>query len=140
MDLSDDLTPEELARLYVELAAEVRAEVAASRRQRQRRRAAYLFVVVMGAFGLWQVRDLQVDQHTQIEHDAETACRAANETRASIRRIAKDASLEVGESIIEVASQGANVPSDETVSQFREIMARRLDTIVGQLEDRECPS
>lgn len=139
MDLPDDLSPEDWGRLYVELTAEVRAEVAASRRQRQRRRAAYLFVVVMGAFGLFEVRDLQIDQHAQIERDAVTSCRMGNETRETIRRLAKDASLEVGESIIEVASQGTDTPSDETISQFREIMARRLDTIVGQLEDRECP-
>lgn len=139
MDLPDDLSPEDWGRLYVELTAEVRAEVAASRRQRQRRRAAYLLVVIMGAFGLWQVRDLQVDQRAEIAQDAADACRTGNETRESIRQVAKDASLEVGESIIEVASQGTNTPNDETIDQFREIMARRLDTIVGQLEDRECP-
>ncbi len=138
MDLPGDLTPEEVDERFEALAAEIRAEVATSRRNRRGRRAAYLAVVAMGAFGLWQVRDLQVDQRTKIERDAAESCASGNETRQVIRQMSKDAALEVGESIIEVASQGDDTPSDETVTQFREIMARRLDAIVGQLEDRDC--
>lgn len=138
VDLPGDLSDDEVDDHFEALAAQVRAEIRASQRQRHRRRAAYAVVVVMGTFGLWQVRDLQLDQHAEIDRDAAAACRNGNETRQVIRRLAKDASLEVGESIIEVASQGEDTPSDETIRQFREVMARRLDAIVGQLEDRDC--
>lgn len=102
------------------------------------RAAAYFAVVAAGTWGLWSVRDLQQDQRAEITRDAVASCRSGNETRQVIRQMSKDAALEVGESIIEVASQGENTPSDETVRQFREVMARRLDAIVGQLEDRDC--
>lgn len=138
MDLPGDLTPDDVDQRFAVLTAELREEVAASRRNRRGRRAAYLAVVAMGAFGLWQVRDLQLDQRAEIDRDAIESCRSGNETRQVIRQMAKDASLEVGESIIEVASQGDEIPSAETVAQFRGIMARRLDAIVAQLEDRDC--
>lgn len=99
---------------------------------------AYAAVVAAGTWGIWSVRDLQQDQRAEITRDAVAACRTGNETRGVIRQMSKDAALEVGESIIEVASQGDDIPSEETVRQFREIMARRLDAIVGQLEDRDC--
>lgn len=138
MDLPGDLTPDEVDDRFAVLTAELRAEVAASRRNRRGRRAAYMVVVVMGALGLWQVRDLQVDQRAEIDRDAVESCRTGNETRQTIRQMAKDTALEVGESIIEVASQGEDPVPEETVAQFRGIMARRLDAIVAQLEDRNC--
>lgn len=102
------------------------------------RAGAYVAVVAAGTWGIWSVRDLQQDQARQVAVDARASCVLGNETRQTIRQVAKDTALEVGESIIEVASQGDDSVSPETVAQFRGIMARRLDAIVAQLEDRDC--
>lgn len=66
--------------------------------------------------------------------ESETACRNANETRAVIRDITKDASMAAGEALIEVAS-GANA---ETIALYRQALDKRLTDVVSRLGDRDC--
>ena len=81
----------------------------------------------------------QNDRLTQVVADLkaenlarrEAACNDANESRAVIRELSKGGDLEVGESIIEVASA-----DPEVVAQFRDILGRRLTANVNQLPGR----
>lgn len=74
----------------------------------------------------------------EIEARRISSCEAGNDTRALIRRMSRDAPLEVGEAIIEVASREGNEepPDPAVIDQFREVMARRLEGIVNQLPAR----
>lgn len=62
----------------------------------------------------------------------ESSCESGDETRVLIRQVSKDGDLEVGESIIEVASA-----DPEIVAQFRDVLGRRLTANVNQLPGRE---
>lgn len=103
--------------------------------------AVYAAVVAMFASGLW-LTEHRFDQAVEvIEADREAAairaCESGDDVRALIRRMSRDAPLEVGEAIIEVASREDGTPPDpKVIDAFRQAMQRRLDGIVNQLPAR----
>lgn len=103
---------------------------------------ASLLLSAGAAFGGWlnsqDVRDQQDRLAAEIAERQQASCEAGDDTRALIRRMARDAPLEVGEAIIEVAGRDSNdePPDPEVIDQFREAMQRRLDGIVNQLPAR----
>jgi hypothetical protein len=74
----------------------------------------------------------------EIDERREAGCVSSNDTRDLIRRMSRDAPLEVGEAIIEVstAQDDGTPPDPAVIDQFRAAMARRLEGIVNQLPAR----
>lgn len=67
-----------------------------------------------------------------------SSCEAGDDVRALIRRMSRDAPIELGEALIEVASRDDGTPPEpEAIAAFREAMQRRLDGIVNQLPARQ---
>jgi hypothetical protein len=61
------------------------------------------------------------------------ACIRANETRALVRDMTKDASLAAGEALIDVAGD-----DPDAVERYRAALDARLTEVVSKLVDREC--
>lgn len=113
--------------------------------------AAYVLVVVAGAAGMWRVettadraREAAADAQEaldQLEADRlaarEAACLNDDDTNTRIRRMSRDAPIELGEALIEVAGGDGEPPDPVVVDQFRKVMQRRLDGIVNQLPARK---
>lgn len=93
----------------------------------------------LGFAGWWDDRNDDRAERRQVAEEARATCERGNESRAIIRTIAKDAALEVGESIIQVATASAErQPDPAIIEQFRQVMNQRLTAIVNKLEDRQC--
>lgn len=96
------------------------------KRSRRRSNGVLAVVLLLGSFvgyNAWS-------RHTE----SITTCRNANETRAVIRQITKEASMAAGEALIEVAA-GAD---DETIALYRRSLDRRLTEVVSRLGSRDC--
>ena len=90
--------------------------------------------LITAGMGWGLLRQARITNDIEAENLArrEAACADANESRGTIRQLSKDAPLEVGEALIEVAPNA----KPEVVQAFREAMDRRLTTIVNQLPNR----
>lgn len=103
---------------------------------------AYLFVVAMGAFGLWLVehRADQAADALEIEEDTREreGCERANEGREQIRDVAVEVGVESAEAVIEVATAGEDPPDPAVIEAYRAAVQRRMEAIAAQLEDRDC--
>lgn len=91
--------------------------------------------VITGVSGWGYQRQERIikDQQEEAISRRESACEDGDDSRAIIRQMSKDSALEVGEALIEVAGGDAD---PEVIAQFRQVINRRLDTIVNQLPSR----
>lgn len=106
------------ARLSVE---ELLRTIERQAKRRSRRIVVFVLVIALSFGGYWRWQEV-------------ADCHRANDTRAVLRALTKDANTESGEALVDVFP---NAPA-ERVEQYRERLDRRLTVVVSRLKDRDC--